>query len=66
MFNSENKYVRGMLASIVIVALSAFNFIRIEGHEDVRAVMIVTLLACGVGIGILFINLIGWIRSGKK
>lgn len=66
MFNSENKYVRGMAMSIVIVALAAFNFIRIEGHEDVRTVMIVTLLVCGMGIGILFINLIGWIRSGKK
>lgn len=65
MINSENRYSRGMVISLVVIALSGFNFINIDGHQDVKAILIVTLIVCGVGVGIFLINFIAWIRSRK-
>lgn len=66
MITSQNRFVRGMIISLFIIGLSAFNFINIEGHADFRAIHIVTLLVCGMGIGILLVNFIGWLRFKKK
>lgn len=61
----QNRYAKGMVIALVVIGLSAFNFINTDGHENVSAIQIITLLVCGVGIGILLINFVGWLRDKR-
>lgn len=63
--NSRN-YLRPMALAVFVMALSFFNFSRLEGAENIRSIHIVTLLVCGMGIGIFIQNLAGYIRSKRK
>lgn len=61
----QNRYIKGMVIALLVIGLSFFNFMNTTGHQNVSAVQIITLLVGGMGIGILLINFVGWIR-GKK
>jgi hypothetical protein len=54
-----------MAISFFVIAISFFNFINLKGSECIRAIHVVTLLVCGVGIGVFLMNLFGLI-SGKR
>jgi hypothetical protein len=61
----RSKYTRAMAISFFVIAISFFNFINLKGSECIRAIHVVTLLVCGVGIGVFLMNLFGLIR-GKR
>jgi hypothetical protein len=48
---------RNIRVSALVVILSAGAFSRLPGIEDVRLVDVVTLLVCGIGIGVFIMNL---------
>jgi hypothetical protein len=52
-----------MAISFFVVALSFFNFARLTGTECIRAIHVVTLLVCGMGIGIFLTNLFAILRN---
>ncbi len=49
----------------LVLALSIGNFLRIEGHEAVRPVLFLTIMAIGVLSGILISDLAHFFRSKK-
>ena len=49
-----------MLLALLISALSFWNFSRIQGCDCIRAIHIVTLLAAGIGIGVLITSIKAW------
>ncbi len=54
---------RGIAIPLFIIALSAFNFTRLQGSECIRAIHIVTLLTMGMAIGMLIMNVITFIKN---
>lgn len=59
----KTKYIRSIIISLVIVLLSFYNFYRSGGTDCIKAVQIVSLLVCGMAIGIFVKNLVAWIRG---
>jgi hypothetical protein len=56
----ERTPQRSMILALLIIALSFWNFSRIQGCDCIRAIHIVTLLAAGVGIGVLITSIKAW------
>jgi hypothetical protein len=52
-----NRVKRGLRISAIVVILSAGTLSRLSGIEDVRLIEFVTILVCGVGIGVFVTNL---------
>jgi hypothetical protein len=57
---------RAMALSAFIVIISIFNFLRLTGGECIRAIHIVTLLVCGMGIGVFISALIMFLRKSDR
>jgi hypothetical protein len=50
----------------VIIILSFYNFYKTGGTENVKAVQIVSLLVCGMAIGIFVKSLVEFFREKKS
>ena len=63
----EQRLTKPMLITTLVFAfISIGNIIRLKGIEDIKAIYIVSLLTCGIGIGAFLISLIVFIRSKKN
>ncbi len=52
----QKKLRRGLTASLLAAVLGFGAFARTAGSENVRAVQIVGLLACGMGLGVALMH----------
>jgi len=57
---------RSLLLSAFIVILTAGNFVRITENSNLRAVEVLTILVCGVAIGVFIVNLGLYLRHRKN
>ncbi|HSV10555.1 MAG TPA: hypothetical protein VLI68_07295 [Hanamia sp.] len=57
---------RGMAISIFVIIISVFNFERLTDSDCIRAIHVVTLLVCGMAIGIFLMNFFGWLRTKRN
>jgi hypothetical protein len=55
----QKNHRRGIAISIMVIAISILNFTNLDGSECIRPIHVATLLLCGMGIGVLIINLFG-------
>lgn len=62
----ERTPQRSMLLAILIIALSFWNFSCIQGCDCIRTIHIVTLLAAGVGIGVLLTSIKAWLIKRQQ
>jgi len=53
----RRKHTRAMVLSFFVIAISFFNFTHLSNTECIRAIHVVTLLVCGMGIGVFISNL---------
>jgi len=60
----DKKRRRAIVA--LFLALSIGNYLRIEGHETVRPLLFISILAIGVLSGILIADLAHFFRSRKE
>ena len=61
----QKNYLRGLGIATFIVISSIFNFRRLTNSECIRPIHIVTLLVCGMGIGVFLVNLFLLLRNRK-
>jgi len=61
--NTKKQHLRGMAISFFVMAISFFNFMRLTGSECIRAIHVVTLLVCGIAIGVFISNLFAMLRK---
>jgi hypothetical protein len=59
----KSKLRRSMVMSAVAILITASAFTRLTGLENIRAIHIVTLLVCGMGIGVFLVNLALYIKA---
>ncbi|MEO6838350.1 MAG: hypothetical protein ABI261_04195 [Ginsengibacter sp.] len=57
---------RAMAISFFVIVISVFNFERLTGSECIRAIHIVTLLVCGMGIGVFLMNLFAFFAKKRN
>lgn len=62
----RNPKTRPIIISLVIIILSFYNFYREDGSQNIRAVQIVSLLVCGMAIGIFLKSTVEFFRDKKK
>ncbi len=59
-------YLRGMAISLFVIIISFFNFERLADSDCIRAIHVVTLLVCGMAIGIFLMNLLRLLKAVKN
>ena len=57
---------RGIIIPVMVIAISILNFTNLENSDCIRPIHIATLLLCGVGIGVLIINVFAFLGKRKK
>jgi hypothetical protein len=62
----RNPRIRSIVISLVIILISIYNFYRSGKSENIKAIQIISLIICGMAIGIFLMNLVGWIRRRKN
>lgn len=62
----RDRNFKGMLIAFMVALISAFNFYSFEGTENFKRIHIVTLLLCGMGIGVFMIKFIDWMKSRRR
>jgi hypothetical protein len=63
----KQKILKPMLITTLVFAfISIGNILRLKGIEDIKAIYIVSLLTCGIGIGAFVISLIVAMSSKKN
>jgi len=60
---NKNPYLRAIAISLFVIIISKFNFERLTGSECIRAIHIVTLLVCGMAIGVFLNNLFALLKK---
>ncbi len=55
----RKRFLRILIVGILIALLSAYNYSHLSGTENIHAIHIVTLLVCGMGIGMFLISISG-------
>jgi hypothetical protein len=59
----KSQLRRGMVISAIVVMFTALSFTRLTGLENIRAIHIVTLLVCGMGIGVFLVNFVMFLKA---
>lgn len=55
-----------MAISFFVIIISFFNFERLSGSDCIRAIHVVTLLVCGMAIGVFLSNLFAFFKKKKN
>jgi hypothetical protein len=58
----RKKRVRRFVLPLFVIILSIFNYSRLTGTENIRAIHVVTLITIGLGLGVLLTNVFGYFR----
>lgn len=61
--SNRKQHLRGMAISFFVVVISFFNFMKLTGSECIRAIHVVTLLVCGIAIGVFISSLFAMLRK---
>lgn len=61
----RKQYIRAMAISVFVMSITLLNFTKEAGCDCIKAIQIVNLLACGMGIGIFLTNLVALIKSRR-
>lgn len=59
----RKQHIRAIAISVFVMSITLLNFTKETGCDCIKAIQIVNLLACGMGIGIFFTNLIALIKA---
>jgi len=62
----RNQYARMLFMPGFLVLISTFNFLMIKGSQQIEPLLIISLLVCGMGIGIFLVNLFRIIAMKKQ
>lgn len=57
---------RNLGIGLFIAILSFFNYTRVEGCDCIRTIHVVTLLVCGMGLGLILVSLVTLIRGRRN
>lgn len=53
----RRRHMRLIAISFFVIAITFFNFTTLEDSACIRSIHVVTLLTCGIAIGVLLLNL---------
>jgi hypothetical protein len=56
--------MRYFVIGLFIASLSFWNFTNLEGGENIKAIHIVSLLVCGIGLGVAIVA--GFLMPAKN
>jgi len=62
----RKQYIRAIAISIFVISITLFNFSKLRGCDCIRAIHVVNLLACGMGIGVFLTNLIALLKNRER
>ncbi len=59
----RKQHIRVMAISLFVIGITLFNFSKLTGSDCIRAIHVVNLLVCGMGIGLFLTNAIALLRN---
>jgi hypothetical protein len=59
----RKQHIRVMAISLFVIVITLFNFSKLTGSDCIRAIHVVNLLICGMGIGLFLTNAIALLRN---
>jgi hypothetical protein len=59
----RRQHMRVIAISLFVIAITLFNFSKLSGSDCIRAIHIVNLLVCGMGIGLFLTNAIALLKN---
>ena len=59
----RKQHIRVMAISLFVIVITLFNFSKLTGSDCIRAIHVVNLLICGMGIGLFLTNAIAFVRN---
>ena len=59
----RKQHIRVMAISLFVIGITLFNFSKLTGSDCIRAIHVVNLLVCGMGIGLFLTNAIALVRN---
>ena len=62
----KQQRFRAFIIPILVIVLTIGNYSRLKGTENIRAIHIVSLIAIGMGIGLLLGNVIAYLRKKRQ
>ena len=62
----RKQHIRVMAISLFVIVITLFNFSKLTGSDCIRAIHVVNLLACGMGIGVFLTNLIALLKNRER
>jgi hypothetical protein len=62
----RRRHTRAMALSFFVIAISFLNFTHLTDSACIRAIHVVTLLVCGMGIGVFLSNLFALLIKKEK
>jgi hypothetical protein len=62
----RKRHTRAMAIYFFVIVISFFYLEIFSGTDCIRPVHVVTLLVCGMGIGVFLQNLFGFLRNKRS
>ncbi len=59
----RKQHIRLIAISLFVIAITLFNFSKLAGADCLRAIHVVNLLACGMGIGLFLTSAIALLKN---
>ena len=59
-------HMRKIIILAVILMLSVINYQRIQGHENVRPILVISLLTIGALVALLIAEIVKRVKNGKE
>ena len=57
---------RNIAIGVVVFCITLGNYFHLTGTESIRPITIVTLMTCGIAIGVILVNVGFYLKSRKE
>jgi len=62
----SRKLKRNIIIAAIVIILTALNYSRLTGTENIRLIHELTLITMGMGIGVMIVNIMLYFKSKQK
>ncbi|HEY5123593.1 MAG TPA: hypothetical protein VIL99_06620 [Ignavibacteria bacterium] len=62
----SRKLKRNIIIAAIVIIITALNYSRLTGTENIRLIHELTLITMGMGIGVMIVNIMLYFKSKQK
>lgn len=62
----SRKLKRNIIIAAIVIVITALNYSRLTGTENIRLIHELTLITMGMGIGVMIVNIMLYFKFKQK